>query len=275
MRLKRVPFMLVTVLALACLPGCLHARQPARTAYGVFLGVDFEDANKMTGYETIVIDAAYYTKAQITTLRENGAKTVWSYLNIGSVETFRDGYETFQNNTLAPYKNWPDEYWMDVSLPAWQSFLADSALALAGKGVDGFFLDNADVYDVFPTDRIFNGLIDIINDIGIYGLDVVINGGDVFVQKAVLSPDKPLVQISAVNQECVFTHIDFSNSRLILQTKENTLYYCEHLEKCAEKGLSVYLTEYAESNVVEKRIQTYCSAHGFHYYISSSIELDG
>ncbi len=268
--------LLAVVAALACLSGCSRAPQARESAYGVFLGVDPQDADKLAGYETVVIDATYYTKAELAALRENGAKTIWSYLNIGSIETFRDGYDAFRDDTLAPYENWPDEYWMDVSLPAWQSFIADCAAALAEKGVDGFFLDNADVYYFFPTDEIFNALTEMVGSLESFGLDVIVNGGDVFVERAVLAPDEPLVNITGVNQECVFTNIDFSRGRLVRQDAETKRYYQDYLNLCAEKGLRVFLTEYAgRGGWLERKIDRYCENNGFFYYLSPSAELDG
>lgn len=248
---------------------------PQQYSYGVLLGIDPEDATILANYKTAVIDAQYFTKDEIAAVQAKGT-AVYTYLNIGSIETFRDGYDDLKRFSLAPYENWPDEYWMDVSRTEWQTFLAKEAASLNEKGVDGFFLDNADVYYLYPTDAIYNGLVAIINDLAQYGKSVLINGGDVFVTKAVLDAEKPLSVITGVNQESVFTSINFDSNTFGRQDAENHQYYMDYLLRCKEAGLNVYLTEYAsKTNNIEKEIQQYCDENGFQYYISHSINLDG
>jgi hypothetical protein len=98
----------------------------------------------------------------------------------------------------------------------------------------------------------------------------------VFVSKAVLDVKKPLTAITGVNQECVFTSIDFSRGTLITQDAENTRYYLEYLSRCNAAGLSVCLTEYApKGSDIEETIRDYCDKNGFLYYLSNSVNLDG
>ena len=244
------------------------------TAYAALLGLDPEHASRMNGYQTVVIDAQYFTKDEISAVQKKGTK-VYTYLNVGSIETFRDGYDALKGLVLAPYDNWPDEYWVDVSKPEWQTFVANEAKSLAEKGVDGFFLDNADVYYLYPTDAIFGGLSAILKGLSQYGKPVLINGGDVFVSRAVLDAKSPNTVITGVNQECVFTNIDFRAGKLIRQDADTSSYYQEYLARCKKAGLDVYLTEYAKSgDSIARKIDTYCKKQGFLYYISPSKNLD-
>lgn len=249
---------------------------PPLSSYGVFIGAGPEDIGQMFPYDIVAIDAAYFTAGEIGQLHQQGC-TVYSYLNIGSIETFRDIYPEFQAMTLDRYDNWPDEFWIDVAHPEWQAYLVDTAAgALAEKGVDGFFLDNADVYYQYPTQEIFEGLVQIIQGLGQYGKDIVINGGDVFISRAMLEPSQPLCRITGVNQECVFTGIDFDNGALTNQEPDTSQYYQAYLEQCGEHGLTVYLTEYAAIDNLEMRetIRRYCEEKGYLYYIASSMQLD-
>ena len=271
--MKKSTFILIVwaVLLLCVVFSFLASRE---TSYGVFLGLDSDHASSLGRYKTVVIDAQYYTKEEITAVRQKGTK-VYTYLNVGSIETFREGYDFLKSCVLSPYDNWPDEYWVDVSRQEWQTFVANEAKSLAEKGVDGFFLDNADVYDLYPTDAIFHGLNAILNDLAQYGKPVLINGGDVFVSRAVLDADKPNPVITGVNQECVFTNIDFDTGSLINQDQENSNYYQEYLARCKAAGLDVYLTEYAKSgDSIASKIHQYCEKNGFLYYISSNVNLD-
>jgi len=272
--MKKLLFILAICMLLFPTVACGSAPDQTQASYAVLIGINPEDATALSSYQTVVIDAQYFTKDSIAAVQANGT-AVYTYLNIGSIETFREGYDSMKDLILAPYDNWPDEYWVDVSQQEWQEFIAKQAAALIEKGVNGFFLDNADVYYLYPSDPIYNGLVEMIASLGQYGKPILINGGDVFVSRAVLGADEPLSAITGVNQECVFTNINFTTGALIRQSAENSSYYQSYLARCKEAGLDVYLTEYAKSNQsVSNEIAQYCDQNGFHYYISSSINLD-
>ena len=61
--------------------------------YGVFLGADPEEdpdcLDEMTSYKKIVLDAQCFSDEQIKSLQDSG-HTVYSYINIGSLEEYRD-----------------------------------------------------------------------------------------------------------------------------------------------------------------------------------------
>jgi endo-alpha-1,4-polygalactosaminidase (GH114 family) len=162
-----------------------------------------------------------------------------------------------------------------VSRPEWQKHINEEAGLLAEKGVDGFFLDNTDVYYLYPSADIFRGLVEIVDEIGQYKKDILINGGDVFVAEAILDAPTPLIQITGVNQECVFTGIDFDNNTTTSQSPEVSEYYQAYLERCKEAGLSVYLTEYGEDTESGswEMLDEYCGKHQFTYFVSKSLSL--
>lgn len=262
-----------------CVTTALSACAPTHTSgtsldYGVFIDADPENLTTLSAYETVVIDAAYFSKEDIAQLHEHNV-TVYTYLNIGSIETFRDAYPQLKRYTLSPYENWPDEYWVDVSALGWQEYIAQQAQVLVAKDVDGFFLDNADVYYHYPQKDILDGLVEIINDLEAYGKKIMINGGDVFVTEAVLNQEIPRVQITSVNQECVFTNIDFIADKLLSQEAETSAYYQNYLQTCRENDLEVYLLEYAEASdkALCLQIEAYCRENECIYYLASTKEL--
>lgn len=55
------------------------------------------------------------------------------------------------------------------------------ARELYEKDVDGFFIDNCDVYYYAPRKDIFDGLTVILQYIMTLGKEVIINGGDTYV----------------------------------------------------------------------------------------------
>lgn len=48
------------------------------------------------------------------------------------------------------------------------------------KGIDVFFLDNADVYYQYHTPEIYQGLMTILHEIHTEHRPIIINGGDTF-----------------------------------------------------------------------------------------------
>lgn len=150
------------------------------------------------------------------------------------------------------------------------------AASLAEKHIDGFFLDNTDVYYIYHRDGIYKGLISILSGLSTFGLPIIINGGDTFVRAVMEDNGNTAGFISGVNQECVFTSIDFENNTFSLQNAENHEFYTEYIELCKQHGFKVYLTEYAEDpNAILQTVSDYCAENSFLYYISPGIELDG
>ncbi len=237
--------------------------------YGVFLGL--EDVSGIKGYKIAVVDAYYLDKAKIKALHKNNYK-VYTYLNIGTLENFRDCYDDFKDLAFDNYDDWPEEYWMDVSLASWNEYLQEKARKYTDMGVDGFFLDNTDVYAEYPRDDIYNGLITIINGLNENGLPLVINGGDVFVRKGINARE---LNIDGVNQETVFSAINFENNTLGKSNEEEEEYYKEYVSFCRDKCLKVFLLEYTTDDEIKEDIKDYCEENNFMYYISSTIELTG
>ena len=136
--------------ALEDLMGGGEVPDTSERSYGVFLGIDRNsfDVSIFDDYETVVIDAQELRTDQLAQLHAKG-HTVYSYLNVGSIEISRDYYDEYADLCLDSYDNWPEEYWVDVTQQRWQDFtgktLVEEILKKDPK-VDGLFLDNLDVY---------------------------------------------------------------------------------------------------------------------------------
>ena len=233
--------------------------------YGVFLNADASSLERFKRYDLIVIDAQYFTKKDIESLHQNGTK-VYTYLNIGSVET----YEKF---TIGKYEHWDEEKWVDVSVPAWQKFIEQLSKKLFEKGVDGFFIDNCDVYYYAPRKSIFEGLTAILQNIMTLKKAVIINGGDTYVTKYRERYGAVDHIMTGVNQESVWSGIDFDKGTFNEQTRETREYYSKYLEACKADGMEVYLLEYTTDEKLIQKIKKYCKDKNFHFYISNSLEL--
>lgn len=244
------------------------------SGYGVFLSVSPDDGIDFTGYTTVVIDADNFTKEQISEIKAGGTR-VFSYLNVGSVESFRSYYNDFVGITLGVYVNWEEERWVDVSQSAWQEHIAVLANEFAGKGVDGFYIDNCDVYCEYNTTDIFDGLAVILKSVKKTGLECMMNCGDEFYEMCERRGLDIRDYIDSVNQEEVFSLIDFGKGRLIKQKTDDHRHFKSYIEKAAKAGLKIYLLEYTTDEGLCVRIGNYCKKMNFEYYISDSVELDG
>ena len=240
--------------------------------YGVFLSLDSSDVKKISEYKTVIIDAQYFSKKDIEYLKRKGC-TVYSYINIGSIEVFRDYYEKYSGLSLDNYENWDEEKWMDVSSYAWQKFLVSLSKKLSDKNIDGFFVDNCDVYYQYPTEKVFEGLTVILKNLMKHKKTVIINGGDTYVTKYHNRYGSLKDIMTGVNQECVFSKIDFEKKKFTVQEKCDRQYFQKYIEMCKDDELNVYIIEYTKNRKLINKIKSYCEKKSFHYYISSSIEL--
>lgn len=271
-KLRRSALSLLLCAALA-LSGAGSTARCTPKAFGVFLGVPAQEARRLCGYDTLVVDAQDFAAADLAALHAHGSRTVYSYLNIGSVETWRACWPAFCADTLGPYENWPDECWMDVSQPAWQAYLTDAAAKLAAKGADGFFLDNADVYSHCRTPAVYDGLLRILRQLHALGRPLILNGGGDFVREALRRGDLTgLLQGAA--QESVFTTIRFPGGVCTAQDADVTADLQRYLAVCRQAGLAVYLIEYAPDARLRAQIGAYCRANGFAWYAARSAALD-
>jgi len=259
------------MLLLAAAAGC--AAQTQESDYGVFLSVE-GDLNRLSDYKTVVIDAQYFSKEQIDALKRDG-KTVYSYINIGSIENFRDYFDTYSDLILGAYENWDEEYWVDAADERWYAFVTgELAPALLDKGVDGFFVDNCDVYYHYPTQRMLGGVAEIMRTLVGTRKAVLINGGDVFLDAYCDGGGRWDDVITGINQESVFSTILWDEGGFGKAEAEDSAYFKDYVERYAAMGADIYLLEYTRDKALIAEIKDYCRQKGFDWYISDSIELD-
>ena len=131
--------------------------------------------------------------------------------------------------------------------------LKDIAPALLEKGVDGFFADNCDVYWVHPEEQIPDGPAVIMKGLMQTGKKVIINGGDTFLDAWCEQKGPWNDVITGINQESVLSYIT----------------------RYGDQGAEIFLLEYSKDSELIKAIRQFCEEHGYLYYVSDSIELDG
>lgn len=253
--------------------------------YGVFLNVSEDNISRVKNYHTVVIDAEYFSRSTIKKLKKSG-HVVYTYLNIGSLEDFRKDYNKYKKYCIGKYENWDGEQWVDVSQAEWQKRIKDLAHSYYKKGVDGFFIDNCDVYyymglnlegsesQKVSSQKLFQGLKTILKNLRTrYNKPVIINGGDTFVSHCIKNNCNLKKYFTAVNQECVYTTIDFDANKLKRANSDDTKYFESYLRKVKGKGIRVYVLEYSKSKTIAETVRKNCRRNGFTYYISRSIDL--
>lgn len=242
------------------------------TSYGVFLGASPKDINYMLKYDEIVIDAQYFSADEINNIKSQNKK-VYSYINVGSIEDFRDYYNDYKNITLGDYENWDEERWVDVSQNKWQVFIINLAQMILNKGVDGLFIDNVDVYYNYKNDNIFNGLTIILKELKNMTY-TLINGGDEYVREYYKRFNNITDIMNGVNQETVFSKINFNKKDSFSKNESSEReYFQEYCEFVYDNKGDVYLLEYTKDNSLINKIDAYCEEHHFKYYASKTLEL--
>ena len=241
--------------------------------YKVLIGMAPDKAVNLKGIKTLVIDAEFFSKEDIAQLHKNGNVNIFSYLNIGSIETFRDDYEAFKYIALGDYENWDEEKWINVADKRWQKRIKDKARLLSQKGIDGFFLDNADIYYNYQIPEIYRGLMTLLHEIHKENKPIIINGGDTFISQAMKQNALKGI-VNGINQESVFTEINFKDNTFGVKPIEDREYFFAYLDQCKTYEFTVYILEYGTNKKIEKDIKAYCQSNGFIYDISHSLQLD-
>ncbi len=275
---------ILPLLTSIAITGCFHKSKQNTTkeTYGVFLGASSKDTKKLLNYDNVVIDIDEFKLKDIKTLKDNNV-SIYSYLSIGSLETYRDYYEEYKDYTFMDYDNWPDERWIDVSQSSWQDLLISEANRMKSLGADGLFMDNFDVYyivmeeydcsDKFKED-IYNGCLTILDDLSKTDLKLMINSGTDFLER-MNEEINPLIQeIDVYAQECVFSSIiDYEKDVFDKQDNETKEYYQSIIEMM-EYYSDILLIEYTKDKALIEEIKSYCLNNNYHYYISSKVNLE-
>lgn len=251
--------------------------------YGVFLGIDSQSFSitKFEDYDIIVVDVQELSTHQLAQLHLAG-HTVYSYINIGSVEKSRDYFERFEKCFMGSYDNWPNEVWVDVTRKEWEKFVSEELLGrILDKDpkIDGLFLDNLDVYSRISdmenedmTQDAYDALVSILETYQEEKLPVFINGADLFVDRLIREGKTGLIR--GINQETVFSRIiNYDRDVFGRQYDKEKETYLSYLKRCREAGLAVSLLEYTTDESLKKEIEQFCMKNGYQFYISEHVDL--
>lgn len=235
-------------------------------------------------YDLIVVDADGFTAAEIRSLKSKGAK-VLTYLNIGAIENSRSYYPAAKRSglLLGKYDNWPGEYWVAAQKEEWKEVILGLATVMHAKGVDGFWVDNLDImytaeeeYKWGKTDlaALYTNLQNILAGLHAEGY-VMINGGDVFVSRAIKAHQT--ANFDGVNQETVITCIqDYDPpGKFGRQATDERRYYEDYLHEVRMAEKDICLLEYSKDPNIIAECNEFAKAKGYSLCVSGNIELGG
>lgn len=207
---------------------------------------------------------------EVQALKKAG-NAVLAYLNVGSVEDYRDYYKLLQKYTLRKLDDWEDERYLDVCQPAVQDWAINQGMRFLNAGYDGLWIDNLDVYEEYPSDNAYKGITRILQALYPHGY-IMINGGMEYMLRSIA--DKARVA-HGVTQEEIFSLItDYSGKGTFkAQTAAQSLEYQKYISKTMGAGMEAYLLEYTREDNLKKKIVNYCQASGAGYYISEDVDL--
>ena len=243
--------------------------------YRVYLSTVVNSAKLAEGTGIIVIEPDDYTAAKVKAIKAKGYK-VLGYLSVGTVEKERTWWKKYKKYALKKLEDWPDENYADLTKKAWGDFLVSRAKALRKKGFDGFWCDNIDVCEYYPTEKMYSSCMDILKRIKAVGGYVMINGGSRFLQKCIETSVDPKGFIDGYTQEEVFSRITSyrGKGKFGRQHKEEAEYYKEIIKLANERKIQTFLLEYTTEEAVKEDIRAYYkekSCTG--YYISGNVDL--
>ena len=243
--------------------------------YRVYLTTKIKAKNLEKGTGIIVIEPDDYTSTEIKAIKSKGYK-VLGYLSVGTIEKERTWYKTYKNCGLKKLEDWPNERYADLTKKKWQEFVVSRAKNLKKRGFDGYWCDNIDVVEYYPSDEMLQSCIDILTTIKEIGGYVMINGGSKFLEECIKTGVDPKGFINGYTQEEVFSRITSysGKGKFGVQHKKETTYYKKIIDICNTRKMETYLLEYSKDDSVKEKIRQFYKLGGCTgYYIAKDVNL--
>ena len=81
------------------------------------------------GSGILAIEPDDYSREEVRALKKCGYKLL-AYLSIGTLEKERSWFDKYKHLRFQRLEDWPNEWYVDISNPAWQKFLVSRAKKL-------------------------------------------------------------------------------------------------------------------------------------------------
>lgn len=257
---------LIPFLVLSSLVSCSNkSNQASYNDFGVFLGLEDKDVNKLLSYKSVAIEIEEFSSSSISKLNSKNID-IYAYLSVGSLESYRDYYEEFKQYTFFEYDHWDDEKWIDISVSSWQKHLLNEVQKFKNLGAKGLFLDNFDVYYIALEEyecssefkeNIYQGCHKVLNDLSSLNMSILINSGADFLERLNDENDPLLKKVNCYAQECVFSSIiDYEKNIFGKQDKETQNYYLDII-RFMKKNSNILIIEYTKDKELIKEIEKF------------------
>jgi uncharacterized protein (TIGR01370 family) len=272
----RLPLIAATIAALtvaATTPAAVGGRSlPAQSfafaiGNGNLAGGPQQVADRLGGYDLVVVDGELARDDEIAALRAQGA-TVLGYLSVGTIERWRSWYPRLKRFRLRAWADWRDEWFADVSRAALRRRLTrEIAPALLDKGFDGLFLDNVDMVETRNHTAQRDGMRGLVEDLATLAHS---RSELLFTQNGAkaLEDLRLLDAIDGWNREDVTWTYDFDRRRYVHQRSGEIRAALAELRQMAARGLVTTSADYTRSGDVDARAEAVansCSAGALPY----------
>ena len=243
-------------------------------SYRVCLTTRVKAKDLKKGSGIIVIEPGDYDIDKVKEIKAKGYK-VLAYLSIGTIEKERSWYKTYSKYKLRQLPDWPKEYYVDVGKTVWKKFLVSKAKEYKARGYSGWWLDNLDVYSEYKSNKNFNAMYGILQDIKAIKGYVMVNGGSEWLDDLMDRKYNPARFIDGYTQEEVFSRIkDYEgNGKFGKQVAADTKFYKSLIQKLEKKKVNCFLLEYTRDNKLKASIKEWCKKQKVDYYISEDVNL--
>lgn len=209
----------------------------------------------------VAVEFDDYTTDEIKKLKATGA-TVLAYLSVGTAEKDRPAaWEKLKDYAMKQLEDWPEEYYLDLRQTGARKYVIQRAIELQNKGADGFWADNIDLYEEYPSTEMYNAITAVLDAIH-FGI-TNINGGMAYLDKAMDkdgSKYQGIGNVDVVAQEEVFSRITSykGDGEFSAQTGKQSEEYQNHLRRAARHKMIPALLEYTKDETVRKKIAAFC-----------------
>lgn len=227
--------------------------------------------------ETLVaVEFDDYTADEIKKLKATGA-TVLAYLSVGTAEKDRPAaWEKLKDYAMKQLEDWPEEYYLDLRQTGARKYVIQRAIELQNKGADGFWADNIDLYEEYPSTEMYNAITAVLDAIH-FGI-TNINGGMAYLDKAMDkdgSKYQGIGNVDIVTQEEVFSRITSykGDGEFSVQTEKQSSEYQNHLKRAARHKMIPALLEYTKDSRIKDKIRAFCAETGALACVSDKVNL--
>ena len=237
-------------------------------------------------YNVSVINADYYTEAQIDKIQATGTK-VFGYLNIGLISKSAPYYNDFKDIMLKDYELDSNYSWIDVSNSSWVKYVKYTLLEnLCDRGLDGIYLTGTKVYEQYKSNKYGarQGISSMMLYVNYLEIELMLESCNSMMWDFTGDGTESYAPyyVNYYVQEEVFTKVtnratnEFTqqSSEVESELKNEIINLTNKYKLNNEYKFNPVLLEYEVSETIDNKIKSYCEEMGYHCFISNKVKLN-